>query len=81
MASGSGTDDEIDVGDIIDAIPTDARDGLIQVHKIGSPWNFAVQYAPGSDEEMVMALEALEKKFPTQSVQKYKTLIVFPDKE
>ena len=79
MASGSGT--EIDVGDIIDAIPVDSRDGLIQVVKAGDPWKFAVQYAPGSDDEMVKALEALEKKFPTQSVQKYKTLVVLRAKE
>ncbi len=93
MASGSGINpngfgsqvvpqpDEIDAGDILDAVPVDARDGLIQVVKVPKPWKFAVQYAPGSDEEMVKALEALEKKFPTQSVRKYKTLVVLSDKE
>ena len=72
-------EEELDAGDIIDAIPTDARDGLIQVTKIGSPWNFAIQYAPGSDEEMVKALEAIEEKFPSQEIFKSSTMLVLRD--
>lgn len=71
---------ELDVGDIIDAIPVDSRDGLIQVVKIGSPWNFAVQYAPGSNDEMVNALKAIEEKFPSQEIFKSSTMLVLRDR-
>ena len=72
---------DLDVGTIIDAIPVDSRDGLIQVITVGKPLNFAVQYAPGSDQEMVRAMRALEEKFPSQSVYRSMTVIYLPDKK
>lgn len=47
---------------LLNAIPTDARDGLLSIRPYAKGW--MVSYAPGSVDEINEAFRAFEREFP-----------------
>lgn len=67
--------------DVIEAIPVDAKDGLIQVVDVPGHSAVAVLYAPDSDGEIKEAICGLKEAFPTFNVFQHRTAIVVEEKD